>query len=171
MTWAIYSRVSTIDQHPENQRLELERYAKAMGYTFKFYEEKESTRKTRPVKEMIMHALRKREFEGVLIWKLDRWARSTRELITDLDEMIHLGAKFMCLSFPVDISRPEGKMVATVIGAMAECEREWNRERTLLGIARKKSEGWTAGRPPGSKDKKPRKKSGYLLRWKEDSNV
>ena len=68
------------------------------------------------------------------------------------------------MTFTMDISRPEGKMVATVIGAMAEMERELIRERTIAGLERAKAKGKNLGRPVGAKDKKPRKKSGYYLR-------
>jgi DNA invertase Pin-like site-specific DNA recombinase len=57
-----------------------------------------------------------------------------RELVTELDEFVHKKIKFICMIFPVDILRPEGKMVATVIGAMAEMERELIRERTPAGL-------------------------------------
>ena len=119
----------------------------------------------RPIKELVLEKLRNREYDGILVWKLDRWARSVRELVTELDEFIHKKIKFICMTFPVDISRPEGKMVATVIGAMAEMERELIRERTLAGLERAKAHGKKLGRPKGAKDKKQRKKSGYFLRY------
>ena len=68
-------------------------------------------------------------------------------------------------AFPVDISHPEGKMVATVIGAVAEMEHELIRERALAGLERARAHGDKLGRPRGAKDKKQRKKSGYFLRY------
>ena len=165
MKVAIYVRVSRLDLNPENQLMELKKYAKAMGYEFDVYVEKKSTRKTRPIKQIVLQKARNREYDGILVWKLDRWARSVRELITELDEFIHKNIKFTCMTFPVDISRPEGKMVATVIGAMAEMERELIRERTLAGLARAKAHGKKLGRPKGAKDRRQRKKSGYYLRY------
>jgi DNA invertase Pin-like site-specific DNA recombinase len=73
MEVAIYVRVSRLDLNPENQLMETEKYAKAMGYEYDVYEERESTRKTRPIKQLILQKIRNREYQGVLAWKLDRW--------------------------------------------------------------------------------------------------
>jgi len=79
--FAIYVRVSTQDQNLENQINPLLEYAKRMGWDFELFKEKESTRKTRPVQYDLYNRLLKKEFEGVLIYKFDRWARSTSELV------------------------------------------------------------------------------------------
>lgn len=165
MKYAIYCRVSTRDQHPENQRIELEEYAKRMGYKYEIFEETESTRNTRPIKQELLRRLRQKEFEGVLIWKLDRWARSLSEMIVEVKELIDKNIVFVSLKDSIDLSNAAGRLTFHIFSAFAEFEREIIRERTLLGLARAKKEGKKLGRPEGSKDKKERRKSGYHLRY------
>jgi putative DNA-invertase from lambdoid prophage Rac len=165
MKMAIYCRVSTRDQHPENQRIELEEYAKRMGYQYDVFEEKESTRNTRPIKASLIGRLRKKEFDGVLIWKLDRWARSLSEMILEVKELIDKNIAFVSLKDSIDLSSAAGRLTFHIFSAFAEFERSIISERTLLGLERARKEGKRLGRPNGSKDKKTRRKSGYLLRY------
>lgn len=160
-------RVSTVDQNPENQRLQLENYVKSRGFDVKWYEEKESTRKTRPVKEEILRGLRNREFEGVIFWRLFRWARSTTELILEFNELCPKGIKYISVADlgEIDYNNPFGKYQVTIYTAFGELERDLIRERTNEGLARAKAKGKKLGRPKGSKDKKVRRKSGYHQRW------
>ena len=88
MKTAIYLRVSRIDLNPENQKAELENFAKAMGYDYEIFEEKESTRKTRPIQWKLYNRLLRKEFDGLIIYKFDRWARSTKELIEHMERLI-----------------------------------------------------------------------------------
>ena len=74
--WAIYTRVSTDDQFTENQKLTLTEFANSLNIPYVIIEEEESTRKTRPIKQKTLNDLRKRKYEGLIIYKLDRWARS-----------------------------------------------------------------------------------------------
>lgn len=165
MKFAIYCRVSTRDQHPENQRIELEEYAKRMKYEYEAFEEKESTRNTRPIKQGLLKRLRLKEFDGVLIWKLDRWARSLSEMIIEVKELIDKNIAFVSLKDSIDLSSASGRLTFHIFSAFAEFEREMIRERTLLGLERAKKEGKRLGRPVGAYDKNPRRKSGYLLRY------
>ena len=165
---AIYCRVSTRDQHPENQGIQLEEYAKRMGYDYKIFEETESTRKTRPVKQDLMNRLRQREFDGMLVLKLDRFARSLSELIMDVKELTDKGIAFISLKDNLDLSTATGKFQFHILSAFAEFEREIIRERTLDGLSRAKANGSKLGRPQGAKDKKNRRKSGYNLRWQKE---
>jgi len=165
MKFAIYCRVSTRDQHPENQRIQLEEYSKRMGYQYEIFEEKESTRNTRPVKQELLRRLRLKEFDGVLVWKLDRWARSLQEMILEVKELIDKGIAFVSLMDNIDLSSASGRLTFHIFSAFAEFEREIIRERTLLGLERVKKEGKVLGRPKGSKDKKDRRVSGYHLRY------
>ncbi len=165
MKTAIYIRTSKIDQNPENQKLELEKYAKAMGYDYQIFEEQESTRKTRPIKSKVLQALREKKFEALMFWKLDRWGRSLQELITDLKELTDKKIKIICLKDNIDYTSSSGKLFANILASFADYEREIIRERTLLGLSRARKEGKQLGRPKGSKDKKYRRKSGYFERW------
>jgi putative DNA-invertase from lambdoid prophage Rac len=166
MKFAIYCRVSTTDQHPENQRIQLEEFAKRNGWEFKIFEEKQSTLKSRPIKYDLLQRLRKKEFDGVLVWKLDRWARSVSEATLEIDEMIKKNIGFISLQDSIDITTANGKFFAQVLFAFAELERNIIRERTLAGLDRARKQGKKLGRPKGSKDKKVRKKGGYYLRYR-----
>lgn len=161
---ALYLRVSTSEQTVENQRIRVIEYAKQNNCTYDVYEETESTRKTRPVKQSLLAKLRRSEYDAVVVYKLDRWARSSTELILDTKELIDKGIGFISLSDNLDFSTASGKLHFQILSAFAEFERELIRERTIEGLKRAKSQGKIAGRPVGSKDSKKRKKSGYILR-------
>ena len=147
MKTAIYVRTSTRDQHPQNQIIELRRYAEVQGWEYEIFEEQESTRKTRPIKQDLLKRLRKREFDSVLIWKLDRWARSLQELVMDIDDLTNRKVGFIVLTQPIDTTSASGRLMLQILGAFAEFEREIIRERTLLGLERAKASGKKLGRP------------------------
>lgn len=161
---ALYARVSTAEQTVENQKIRLIEYAKTKGIEYDLYEETESTRKTRPVKQELLSKLRKGVYSSVLVYKLDRWARSSTELILDTKELVDKGIGFISISDNLDFSTAAGKLQFQILSAFAEFERELIRERTIEGLKRAKLHGKVPGRPKGSKDNKKRKKSGYILR-------
>jgi len=161
---ALYVRVSTSDQTVENQKIRLIDYAEKNGLNYDIYEETESTRKTRPVKQELLARLRNKEYEAVVVYRLDRWARSSTELILDTKELLDKGIGFISISDNLDFSSAAGKLHFAILSAFAEFERELIRERTIEGLRRAKMQGKHAGRPKGSKDTKKRKKSGYILR-------
>ena len=147
MKIAIYCRVSKRDMHPENQLIKLKEYADKQGWEHEIFEEKESTRKTRPVKESLLKRLRAREFDGLLIYKLDRWARSLPELALEIKELSERGIIFISLNDSIDLSTATGRLQFYIICAFAEFERDLIRERTLDGLERARAEGKTLGRP------------------------
>lgn len=163
---ALYCRVSTTGgkQTNENQKIRLEEYVKSKGWDYDIYEEQESTRKTRPVKQALLQKIRNKEYDSVLVFKLDRWARSSSELILDTKEILDKGVGFISVSDNLDFTTASGKLHFQILSAFAEFERELIRERTVEGIRRAKKNGKSLGRPKGSKDTKKRKKSGYILR-------
>lgn len=162
---ALYCRVSNGNsQTTENQKIRLLQYVTDKNLKFDLFEEMESTRKTRPVKQRMMEKLRNREYSSIIVFKLDRFARSSTELILDTKEIIDKGIGFISLSDNIDFSTASGKLHFQILCAFAEFERELIRERTIEGLNRTKSQGKTLGRPNGSKDKSNRKKSGYYLR-------
>lgn len=162
--YAIYTRVSTREQTTDNQvKILLER-AKREGWDYELFEEQESTRKTRPVKNQLMTRLRNKEFSHVVVLKLDRWARGMKELTDDILELQKREIMFISVRENIDLSTPTGKLQFNIICSFAEFERDLIRERTLDGLARAKSNGIKLGRPAGSKDKKVRSKAGYHLR-------
>jgi DNA invertase Pin-like site-specific DNA recombinase len=161
---ALYARVSTSEQTIENQKIRLIEYADKYGYSFDLFEETESSRKTRPIKQSLLSRLRNHEYDAVVVFKLDRWARSSTELILDTKELIDKGIGFISISDNLDFSTAAGKLQFAILSAFAEFERELIRERTVEGLRRAKIQGKQAGRPKGSKDSKKRRRSGYILR-------
>lgn len=161
---ALYCRVSTNKQTNENQKIRLLEYAKLNKLEYDLYEEIESTRKTRPVKQMLLQRIRKGDYQTVVVFKLDRWARSSRELILEIQELVDKGVGFISLSDNLDFSNSVGRLHFQILAAFSEFERSLISERTKEGIQRTKAQGAIVGRPKGSKDSKQRAKSGYLLR-------
>lgn len=161
---AIYCRVSTREQNTDNQKYILLDYAKTQDWDFELFEEKESTRKTRPIKYELLRRLRNKEFDGVCVLKLDRWGRSTIELANEITELKDKGIDFISLRDNIDLSTASGQLQFNIISAFAQFERDIIRERTKDGLERAKREGKTLGRPKGSKDKKKRSKGGYYVR-------
>ncbi len=149
MKIAIYLRVSTQDQTLENQRLPLIQYAQRMGWEYEVFEEKESTRKTRPVQWELYNRLLKKEFSGLLIYKFDRWARSTKELVEHMENLIDKNVAIYSYSENIDLSSSMGRAMLTIISAFAQLERDLIRERTLAGLARARAQGKKLGRPKG----------------------
>lgn len=148
MKVAIYVRVSRIDLNPQNQVIELEQYAKAMNWQYQIFEEKESTRKTRPIKKEVFDKSCQREFDKVLVYKLDRWARSLQELIYDLSILSKNKVSFQSLKEGITLDDdPRNMLMIHMLGAFAEFERAMIRERTLSGLARARAEGRVGGRP------------------------
>jgi DNA invertase Pin-like site-specific DNA recombinase len=153
-----------MSQTLDNQRLRLVEYAERNGYQYDIFEEVESTRKTRPVKQVLLNRLRQDRYESVIVYKLDRWARSSTELILDTKELLDKGVGFISVSDNLDFSTASGKLHFQILSAFAEFERELIRERTIEGLRRSKMAGKKPGRPKGSKDSVKRKRSGYILR-------
>jgi DNA invertase Pin-like site-specific DNA recombinase len=134
------------------------------GWEVDVFEETESSRNTRPVKAALLQKLRRKEYNGVLVYKLDRWARSSSELILEINELVNRGIGFYSLTENLDFGTATGKLMFNLLSAFAEFERDLIRERTMDGLNRAKQQGKRLGRPKGSKDKKVRKKGGYYLR-------
>lgn len=147
MRIAIYVRVSRSDLNLDNQIRQLEEYAKTKGWEYKIFEETESSRKTRPIKEEVLNLLRQGKFDGVLVYKLDRWARSLQELIMNIEELKNRNKQFIVLTQPIDTTNSAGMLMLQILGAFAEFEREIIRERTISGLDRARSQGKILGRP------------------------
>ena len=155
MKVAIYLRVSTQDQTVENQKLPLIEYCKRMNWDYQIFEESESTRKTRPIQWDLYNRLLKKEFDGLLVYKFDRWARSTKELVEHMENLIAKSVRVVSYSENLDLDSSMGRAMLTIISAFAQLERDLIRERTLAGLARAKAQGKKLGRP--------RTKRGYVL--------
>jgi len=168
MKVALYARVSTIDQHPENQLLALQEYVKNHPEleVFETYQDKTSGAKSsRPELDRLMQDARKRKFQHCIIWSVDRLGRSPAHMHQVVEEWKRLGIGFTVTTLGIDTSTPVGEFVFGLLAQVAKLEREFTRERTLLAYKRAKKEKRHWGRPKGSKDKEPRNKSGYVYRW------
>jgi DNA invertase Pin-like site-specific DNA recombinase len=90
---------------------------------------------------------RKRKFDAVLCWRFDRFARSTKHLITALEEFRHLGIEFISYQENIDTSSPLGKAIFTIVSAIAELERNIIVDRVKAGLRRARESGKKLGRP------------------------
>lgn len=162
MKVAIYCRFNDRDQHPENQRIELEEYAKRMGYEYEVFEEKGSMPGACHIKQGLLKRIRLKEFDGLLVWKLGRWAKSPSEMILEIKELIGKNVAFISLKDNVDLSNEPGKTVFHLFSAFVEFERETTRERIMSGLKKAKKEGKKLGRPFGVRDREPRQRASSL---------
>src|SRR5215468_5814724 len=149
---AVYARVSTKNngQNPETQLVALRDYVQNRGWglTTEYVDHGVSGSKdSRPQLDRLMKDARARKLDVVIVARFDRFARSTRHLILALEEFQSLGVDFISLNESIDTSTAMGKMVFTVLGAVAELERNIIRERVTAGLRRAKKEGKTLGRP------------------------
>jgi len=170
MKVAIYVRVSTSDQHPENQLIALEEYCKLRDWeiTEEYTDKISGMKESRPSLDKLMQDARQRKFDIVLVWKLDRLGRSLQHLIQIIQEFKNLEIKFVCKTENIDTTTAQGELIFNIFGAIAQFERQLIVERIKLGLERRKKQGLKLGRPFGSKDKKRRKKSGYYLRYRKN---
>jgi DNA invertase Pin-like site-specific DNA recombinase len=151
--------VSTSGQDLKLQKDALVEKANREGWDYELFEEKESTRKTRPIKYMLYQRLLNKDFDGVCVWKIDRWARSTQELSREVTTLYERGVKFISLTDNIDLSSASGTLQFNIISAFAQFERDIISERTKEGLKHAKNVGM---RGP---DKKRRRRSGYYQRW------
>jgi DNA invertase Pin-like site-specific DNA recombinase len=149
---AIYARVSTQDQDPQMQLRELRAYAQLRAFTIahEFIDHVSGATSERPELSKLWQAARARKIDTVLVWKFDRFARSTKQLIDALEEFRHLGVAFISITEQIDTSSPMGKAMFTVISAIAEFERSLISERVRSGIAKARAQGKQHSRPKTS---------------------
>ncbi len=146
---AIYARVSTLDQEPENQLAELERYVAARGWAARTYVDKgvSGAVEKRPALDELLRDARRRKFDVAVCWRLDRLGRSLKHLVWLLDEFQSLGVGFVSLAEGIDCTTPAGKLQLHILAAIAEFERGRLSERVRAGLARLRGEGRRLGRP------------------------
>lgn len=146
---AIYARVSTIDQSTENQLGELREYARARGWEAREFVDHgvSGTKERRPALDELLREARRRRFDVVVCWRLDRLGRNLKHLVTLLDELQALGVAFVSLAEGIDATTPAGRLQMHVLAAIAEFERARIVERVRLGLDRVRREGRRLGRP------------------------
>ena len=146
---ALYARVSTHDQQtlPLQQKA-MRQYASKRGWQITLQvKEVGSGAKTRPQREELLKAARRREVDVIIIWRLDRWGRSLADLVTTLKELSEVGVGFVCLTEAIDLTTPSGRTLAGMLAVFAEFERDILRERVKAGIAQAREQGKPHGRP------------------------
>ena len=147
---ALYTRVSTLDQHTENQLPDLQQFAAARGWTIvETYTDHgvSGSKERRPGLDAMLRDARRRRFDVLIVWRLDRLGRSLRHLVTVLDEFQHLGVAFVALNQAIDTTTPAGRLQMHLLAAFAEYERASIQERVRAGRARVRARGQVLGRP------------------------
>lgn len=166
MKAAIYARVSTQEQTTEQQIRPAIAYCEHEGWGYDVFEEHISgAKQNRTQLGLMMDGIRRGEYKAVVVWKLDRLGRSTLHLLQLLEEFRNKGVAFVVTTMGISTDTPEGRVFLRIIAAFAELEREFIMQRVAASIATKKAKGIPMGRPKGSKDKRPRRKSGYIQRY------
>ena len=147
---ALYMRVSTVDQHPETQLLDLRQMAAQRGYEIvqEYTDRISGAKARRPGLDQMMADARRGRFDVVLVWASDRIARSTRHFLEVLDELNRLNVEFVSFREQIDTGGPLGLAIVVIIGAIAELERNLIIERVRAGMRRARLEGRSIGRRP-----------------------
>jgi DNA invertase Pin-like site-specific DNA recombinase len=155
MKIAIYARVSTKDQSCEMQIRELRLYCEARGFDVvrEYIDIGQSGAKdSRPELNKLMDDARKRRFDAIIVWRFDRFARSTQHLLSALEEFRSLGIQFISYHENIDTRSPLGQALFTIVSAVAQLERDLIRERVSAGIRNARANGKKLGRPKSKAD-------------------
>lgn len=146
---AIYIRVSTNDQHADLQQNELPEYARFRQWevTETYTDTMTGSKDKRPDLDRLMADAKRGKFDVVVVWRFDRFARSTRFLLEALEQFNALGIDFVSLREAVDTTTSVGRMVFTILAAVAELERSTIIERVRAGQKAAKRRGVRFGRP------------------------
>lgn len=150
MRTAIYARVSTKDQSCELQLRDLRAYCAARGFeTVQEYVDvgQSGVKDSRPELNKLMDDARKRKFDAIVVWRFDRFARSTKHLLLALEEFRSIGIAFTSYQENIDTSSPLGQALFTIVSAVAQLERDLIRERVSAGIRNARARGKRLGRP------------------------
>lgn len=157
MKIGIYARVSTSDknQDPENQLRELRAYCKPRGFEIlKEYVDvgQSGAKDSRPKLNELLNDARKRKIDAILVWRMDRFSRDLKFLITTIDSLNQIGIGFISYHENIDLTTAAGRLQMQVFSAFAEYEKNVIKERVLSGLAKARSEGRVGGRPQKNLD-------------------
>src|SRR5712692_127812 len=156
MRIGIYARVSTKDQSCELQVRDLRAYCTARGFDLvrEYVDVGQSgTKDSRPELNKLIDDARKRQFDAVICWRFDRFARSTKHLLLALEEFRSLGIQFISYQENIDTSSALGQALFTIVSAVAQLERDLIRERVSAGIRNARANGKKLGRPKSTVDR------------------
>jgi len=168
-----YYRVSTRDkeQNPEMQKKVVEDYCEHKNIQIvKEYTDDgvSGSKASRPAWDELLADMRDGKFEGIVCYKMDRIGRSFTHLVKLFEEFDSKKIHFISATQNFNTTTPEGKLMLRMMMILTEYERELTIDRILDGLALAKSKGKKLGRIQGSKDKKPRRRAGYNLRWMKE---
>jgi DNA invertase Pin-like site-specific DNA recombinase len=146
---ALYIRVSTAEQNTDSQESELKEYCERRGWSCVVYRDhgQSGAKNDRPALNELMADLRRRKIDVVVVWALDRLARSLKQLLAISEECKSLGVDLVSLKQSLDTTLPAGRLTFQILGAVAEFERELLRERVKAGMAQARRAGKNVGRP------------------------
>ena len=146
---AVYVRCSTAEQEIALQENELREFAERRGWEFQIFADRgqSGAKDSRPALNDLMRQLRRKKFDVLCVWALDRLARSLRQLLTIAEECKELGVDIVSLKQNIDTTLPAGRLTFQVLGAVAEFEREMLRTRVVAGMAQARRVGTHIGRP------------------------
>ena len=154
---ALYARVSTLDkgQDPETQLIQLREYAKRRNFEIigEFIDYASGTSEERKQYKQMMEAAKKRKLDIVLVWRYDRFARSTQALVNALKEFKNLGIDFISYQENIDTTTPTGELIFHVMASLAQFESSLISERVKAGMQRAKAQGKNISRPKLAKNK------------------
>jgi DNA invertase Pin-like site-specific DNA recombinase len=147
---AVYTRVSSLDQHLETQSLDLHQMAIQRGYEIvqEYADRLSGAKAKRPGLDRMMADARRGRFDVVLVWASDRVARSVKHFLEILDELNRLNIEYVSFREQIDTAGPLGRAIVVIIGAVAELERNLIVERVRAGMRRPRLEGTHIGRNP-----------------------
>ena len=131
------------------QETEVREYCDRRGWSYTVYQDKAQSgaKNDRPALDQMLSDMRRRRFDIVVVWKLDRLARSLKQLLTIGEECRSLGVDLVSLRQNIDTTLPAGRLTFQILGAVAEFERELLRERVKAGMAQARRTGKHVGRP------------------------
>ena len=157
---AIYARVSTLEkgQDPETQLRQLREYLARRDFELagEFVDYASGKTENREQYKTMLDLVRKRQIDVVLVWRYDRFARSTQALVNALNEFRSLGVDFISYQENIDTTTPQGELVFSIMASLAQFESALISQRVKAGMARAKSEGKRVSRPPLSDAKQKR---------------
>lgn len=176
MKAAIWSRVSTREQETENQLVALRAWAKARGFevvTEYVLEESAWNGKHQAALEQALGDAHRGRYQVLLVWALDRLSRQGIEaMLSVMRRFREKGVMVLSHQEPwTDGSPATQELLTSIFAWMAEQESRRKSERVKAALALRRSKGLPVGRQPGARDKKPRKRSGYVKRWENEREL
>ena len=164
-----YARVSTAAAAAQDQNLDLQTDELTKLGCKKIYQEKVSSGKERP--QLIKMIENLREGDSVIVWKLDRLARSLKELINLVEILRVKKVNFTSIKDSIDTSTVSGRLLLNIFGSLAEFERDTIRERTKAGLSAAKARGRMGGKKKGLSPEAKKKAETAVMLYKQKKSA